>query len=126
MNRSTRGKQLVGSLEVLSAFFLAGTQVTASAAELNILDGVTASAAELNLLAGAGAQVASGSPASNIAAVSIGYSAGTPVITPDGAVTISDGGTPTVNELLELCVELNTKVTALSSALQTFGIIDAP
>lgn len=34
------------------ALYIAGTQVTSTAAELNILDGVTSSAAELNLLTG--------------------------------------------------------------------------
>lgn len=37
-----------------------GVEITATAAELNTLDGVTASAAELNKLDGAGAVVASG------------------------------------------------------------------
>lgn len=44
-----------------------GTAVSASAAELNILDGVTASAAELNKLDNSGAVVASGTKAAHIA-----------------------------------------------------------
>lgn len=39
------------TLDVLETFKKAGTEVTASATELNILDGVTASAAELNMAA---------------------------------------------------------------------------
>lgn len=34
------------------------------------------------------------------------YSANDPGITPDGAVTIADGSTPTVAELLEFCEEI--------------------
>ena len=45
---------------------IGGTEVTATATELNILDGVTATAAELNLLDGAGAVVASGTQVSHI------------------------------------------------------------
>lgn len=52
-----------GTLDVISGgvFKLAGTTVTSSAAELNIVDGVTASAAEINLIDGsvAGTAVAS-------------------------------------------------------------------
>lgn len=36
-------------LDIINRWFIGGTEVTASAAELNIMDGVTASAAELNL-----------------------------------------------------------------------------
>ncbi|WP_026790349.1 hypothetical protein [Pleomorphomonas oryzae] len=50
------------------ALLIDGIAVTASAAELNTLDGVTASAAEINKLDGAGAVVASGTQASAIAA----------------------------------------------------------
>ncbi len=39
-------------LNVVNKFSIGGAQVTASAAELNTLDGITASTAELNLLAG--------------------------------------------------------------------------
>jgi hypothetical protein len=46
---------------------LALTDLTASAAELNTLDGITATVDELNLLAGAGAAVASGTAHAHIA-----------------------------------------------------------
>lgn len=48
----TREKKLIveSELNVAKVLKLAGTEVTASAAELNILDGVTKSAAEINLL----------------------------------------------------------------------------
>lgn len=34
------------------------------------------------------------------------YTTNDPTITPDGAVTIADGSTPTVAELLEFCEEI--------------------
>lgn len=94
---------------------------------------VTASAAELNKLDGAGDIVASGTQVSNIAAadndIAITWTSNDPEITPDGAITIADGDTPTVDELLEFCVELNaavaaldTKVNAHTAALEAFGI----
>jgi hypothetical protein len=43
--------------------------------------------------------------------------------TPDGAVTIADTATPTVTELLEYCVELETKLEDLLGKLRTVGII---
>jgi hypothetical protein len=57
MNRVTKGKALVGAINV-ATLSVGGTDVTASAAELNILDGVTASAAELNILDGVTASAA--------------------------------------------------------------------
>jgi hypothetical protein len=50
-------------IESGAAIKIAGTQVTSSAAELNILDGVTASAAEINLIDGAVAGTAVASKA---------------------------------------------------------------
>lgn len=48
-----------------------------------------------------------------VAPVTVTYTASNPNITPNGAVTIANGGTPTVAELLEFCVELNAKIAAL-------------
>ena len=42
----------VGGLDVTGTFEIGGTQVTATASELNILDGVTATATELNIMDG--------------------------------------------------------------------------
>lgn len=39
--------------------------------------------------------------------------------TANGSVTIANAATPTVAELLEFCVELNAKVNAMRSALQS-------
>lgn len=53
MNRLTKGKALVGGIDVpLGELSIAGTAVTASADEINILDGVTTSTEELNILDG--------------------------------------------------------------------------
>lgn len=38
--------------------------------------------------------------------------------TPDGATTIANAATPTVVELLELCMELKAKVDAIRAALK--------
>jgi hypothetical protein len=38
--------------------------------------------------------------------------------TPDGATTIANAATPTVVELLELCMELKAKVDAIRTALK--------
>lgn len=83
---------------------------------------ITATAAELNKLASAGAVVASGTQASNIADIVITYSANDPGITPNAAVTVADGSTPTVAELLELCEELLSNQSAIIAALEAFGI----
>jgi hypothetical protein len=43
--------------------------------------------------------------------------------TPDGSVTIADATTPTVTELLEYCVELESKLEAALGHLRTLGLI---
>jgi len=60
--------------------------------------------------------------ATNIADIAVTWSTGNPSITPNSAVTIADGATPTVAELQEFCVELNAKVSAILAALEGAGI----
>lgn len=71
--------------------------------------------------------------ASNIADadndITITYTTGDPSITTNGAITIADGSTPTVGELLEFCEELNdavaaldTKINAIIAALEGAGV----
>ena len=43
--------------------------------------------------------------------------------TANGSVTIADATTPTVVELQEYCVELETKLEALLASLRTAGVI---
>jgi hypothetical protein len=43
--------------------------------------------------------------------------------TADGTVTIADAATPTVTELLEYCVELESKLEAALGHLRTLGLI---
>jgi hypothetical protein len=43
--------------------------------------------------------------------------------TPDGTVTIADADVPTVDELLEYCVELEAKLEAALGHLRTLGLI---
>ena len=45
--------------------------------------------------------------------------------TANGSVTIANAATPTVAELLEYCVEIETKLEDLLSRLRTIGIIAA-
>lgn len=76
------------------------------------------------LVIGSGGKItAAGTQASNVAGVAITYSANDPSITPDGAVTVADGSTPTVDELLELCEEIIAKQNAIIAALEGVGIL---
>jgi hypothetical protein len=83
---------------------------------------VDATAAELNLLSGAGAVVASGTQGSTVTAVGITISSNDPSITANGSLTIADGDSISNDEIIEAIIELNAKVTALSAALDAFGI----
>ncbi len=47
--------------------------------------------------------------------IAVTYTTNDPGITPDGAITIADGSTPTVDELLEFCEELNAAIAALDA-----------
>ncbi len=60
---------------------------------------------------------------SAVDAIAITYSAADPEITTNGAITIANGGTPTVAELLEFCEELNAKITALTAVLAAYGMV---
>ena len=75
---------------------LDGTDITASAAEINVLDGVTVAAAEINKLDGVGAVVASG--------------------TAHAVITDPTGGTTTD-------AEARTAINSIIDALQAFGIV---
>jgi len=66
---------------------------------------------------------AAGTQTALIADIAVTFSSNNPSITPNSAVTIADGTTPTVAELQEFCVELNAKVSALIDALQGAGIV---
>lgn len=70
-----------------------------------------------------GLLTAAGSQASAIADMTITYTSNDPSITPNGAITVADGSTPTVAELLEFCEELNAKVDSILAALRGAGII---
>jgi len=59
---------------------------------------------------------------SNLADLSVTFTANDPGITADGSVTIADGDTPTVIELQEFCVELLARVNALTAQLQNLGL----
>lgn len=92
---SYRGKERHKSL-ILESTGANLAEVTATTAEINILDGVTATAAEINKLDGAGAVVASGTQASLIS-------------DPTGGATTD--------------AEARTAINAIIDALQAFGIV---
>jgi hypothetical protein len=60
-------------------------------------------------------------PGAAIPALTVTATAGTLPVA-NGSVTVAAATTPTVNELLEYCQELNAKVNALRSALTAAGI----
>ena len=82
------------------------------------------------LTAGTGISVTNGSgtitlaidPDTAIADVTTTATTGT-LPTADGSVTIADAAAPTVDELLEYCVELEAKLEATLAALRTVGVI---
>jgi hypothetical protein len=57
-----------------------------------------------------------------VANLTVTASSGT-LPTPDGSVTISDAASPTVSELLEYCVEVETKLEAALARLRELGLI---
>lgn len=83
---------------------------------------VTVIGGELRIESGA-AITNGGTQASAIADITLVYTSNDPNITPDGTVTIADGSTPTVDELLEYCEELEVKVEGILAALRGAGII---
>lgn len=84
--------------------------------------GVTVIGGELRMASG-GTLTAAGTQASAISDIAITYSSNDPSITPNGAVTVTDGSTPTVGELLELCEEIIANQNAIIDALQGAGIL---
>lgn len=95
----------------------------ASGTNRNLAGGtVTVVEGELRIASG-GSITNAGTQASAVSDVAVTYSSNDPSITPNGAVTIADGSTPTVNELLEYCVELSAQVNALTDALQGAGLM---
>ena len=66
-----------------------------------------------------------GEQQSAVSAVAITYTSNDPSIAANGAVTVADGSTPTVDELLELCEELNAKITALNAILAEYGLVSS-
>jgi len=88
----------------IPSLYLAGTQVTSTAAELNILDGVTSTASELNLVDGSVAGTITNSKAvvygasGEVNATTLQI-AGNPITSTAAELNILDGATLDVNEL---------------------------
>lgn len=57
-----------------------------------------------------------------VANLAVTFTANTPAAA-NGAITVADGNSPTVGELLEYCVELEAKLEDLLGKLRTIGII---
>lgn len=75
------------------------------------------------LVVGSGGKItAAGTQASAIADLTVTATTGT-LPTPNGTVTIANAASPTVAELQEYCVELETKLEAVLAALRGVGII---
>jgi len=105
------------------ALVMNGTTTLGSAAGLTVDGTLTIGAAgELDVVAG-GSITDDGTQASAISTLAITYTGNDPSITPDGAVTVADGSTPTVSELLELCEELTAQTNAILAALRGVGIV---
>lgn len=58
-----------------------------------------------------------------VADLTVAYTAGNPNIVPNGTVTIANGATPTVAELLEAVEELKAKLNTTLARLRAAGII---
>ena len=80
------------------------------------------SGSEINVKSG-GKITAAGTQASAISDLTITYTTGDPSITANGALTVADGSTPTVDELLEAVEELTAQNNAILAALRGAGII---
>lgn len=63
------------------------------------------------------------SQAANVAEIVVTYTSNDPTITPDAAITVANGTTPTVAELLEFCEELKANQNAIIAALEGIGIL---
>lgn len=60
----------------------------------------------------------------NVEDLEIAYTANNPLITPDGEVTVADGSAPTVDELLEICVELASELANTKAVLKAHGLME--
>jgi len=97
-----------------------GTQNVATTGDLDIDTGLLKAVAGTNSIGLFGATPAA-QPAA-IADITTTATTGT-LPTPDGTVTIADAAAPTVNELLEYCTELESKMETALAALRTLGVI---
>src|SRR4051812_45730382 len=70
------------------------------------------------LNSGAGAS----SPSSPVVPVAITYTASASAYAADGTLTIANGSTPTVAELLDFCIELRANIVSLQAVLHSHGL----
>lgn len=62
-------------------------------------------------------------PVAHETEIAITYSAADPAIADSQAITIANGGTPTVSELLEFCEKLNNRIAYLHTILERNGMM---
>jgi hypothetical protein len=123
MRLTTTGAQVTGALSA-TTLALGGTDVTATAAELNILDGVTATAAELNILDGVTATAAQINQLSTntFATLSATTSLTSPLLTNAGTLALSATGaniiTASTNGLERLRIDSDGRVGIRSTSPQ--------
>ena len=116
---------ITGSLD-LGSLILAGTAVTATGAELNIMDGVTASTAELNIMDGVTATTAELNIMDGVTATAAELNILDGVTSTTAELNILDGVTATATELnyvdgvtSNVQTQLNAKAPSASPTLTT-------
>ena len=113
----------VASHDTSNGLKLGGTLVTATAAELNIMDGVTSTAAELNIMDGVT------STATEINLIDGGTSRGTTAVASGDGLLVNDAGTMRMTNVDTVATYINSAITATGainsgSITSGFGTID--
>ena len=113
----------IASHDTSNGLKLGGTLVTATAAELNIMDGVTATAAELNIMDGVT------TTASEINLIDGGTSRGTTALASGDGLLVNDAGTMRMTNVDTVATYINSSITATGainsgSITSGFGTID--
>jgi len=113
----------VASHDTSNGLKLGGTLVTATAAELNIMDGVTSTAAELNIMDGVT------TTAAEINLIDGGTARGTTAVASGDGILVNDAGTMRMTNVDTVATYVNSAITATGainsgSITSGFGTID--
>jgi len=126
----------VASHDTSNGLKLGGTLVTATAAELNIMDGVTSTAAELNIMDGVTSTAAElnimdgvTTTAAEINLIDGGTSRGTTAVASGDGILVNDAGTMRMTNVDTVATYVNSAITATGainsgSITSGFGTID--